>query len=77
MASLILFLSYGISTSIYQQLQRDLQALSVLETSQCGHLELLDARREITQMGLSKEIFSIHSDLAQIHGIHCCTKAEQ
>lgn len=77
MATLILSPSYGISTSIYQQLQRDLQTLCALENSQCGHFEFLDARREITQMGFSEEIFSIHSGLAQIQGIQHCTKAEQ
>lgn len=77
MATLILSPSYGISTSIYQQLQRDLQALCVLENSQRGHFEFLDARGEITQMGFSEEIFSIHSGLAQIQGVQCRTKAEQ
>lgn len=77
MAILILSPSNGISTSTYQQLQRDLQALCALEISQHGHFQFLDAGREITQMGLSEEIFSIHSGLAQIQDIQCCTKAEQ
>jgi len=76
-ATLILSPSYGISTSIYKQLQRDLQAFCALEMSQCGHFEFLHARREITQMGLSEEIFNIRSGLAQFQGTQSCTKAEQ
>lgn len=77
MATLILSPSYRISTSIYQHLQRNLQALCELETSQRGHSEIGDARREINQMGLSKESFSIYCGLAQIQGAQCCTKTDQ
>lgn len=77
MATLILSPSYRISTSIYQQLQRSLQVLCEVETSQQGHSEIGDARREITQMGLSEESFSTYCGLAQIQGAQCCTKAEQ
>lgn len=76
MATLILSPSYRISTSIYQHLQRSLQALCELETSQQGYSEIGDARREITQMGLSEESFSVFCGLAEIQGPQCCTKAE-
>lgn len=76
MATLILSPSYRISTSIYQHLQRSLQALCELETSQQGCSEIGDASREITQMGLSEESFSLFCGLAQTQGPQCCTKAE-
>jgi len=57
MATCILSACCGMNTNV-----------CVLETSQCGHFEFLDPRREITQMDFS-EIFSIHSGLDQIQHI--------
>lgn len=75
MANLILCLCCGrVPASVNNCKGIYRQALCTLETIQHGHFEFLDAIREITQMGLPEEIFSIHSGLDQLQ---CCTKADQ